>query len=199
MKVYDGSGQSTIDTFNSNGTYFRWVSINGTANSSQLKLENVYGVQSVNLIVISTEKSYESAFETINGLLNGKQIFSQEERPQIVGSGINVYGTFDLNAQSDVILATGLKDKSNLLLLPTLYPLSYSISASSGSISYVPVWGAFTGLLIDNATDPSIVVKITNGSYYSGEEIYSPLILMAAIYIFYSYRKRRKDEDLHTG
>ena len=199
LRVYDGSNEFTIDTFNSNGSYFRWVSLNGTANSSQLKLENVYGVQSVNLIVITTEKSYESTFETINGLLNGKQIFSQEERSQIIGNGIKVYGIFDLNAQSDVIFATGLRDKSTLLLLPTLYPLSYSISASSGSISYVPVWGAFTGLLIDNPTGPNVIVKITNGSYYSGVEIYSPLMLMAAIYIFYSYRKRSKDEDLHTG
>ena len=98
-------------------------------------------------------------------------------------------------------LDSGLRDrvqKQFTMVLPHNYPLSsalssvsYAVSSSSRAVLYVPVWGVFTGILLGNGTQQSVLIEITNTTYYSGAAVYSTILAAVSIYLYGKYRKGR--------
>jgi len=189
IRINIGSEEYNLSTFSGNGSYFKWIMLNAPEGSKNIKFQNLNGVQSINMILETSLNTYEEAQTEIQKLTNGKLIIELGHSSQEIGSGMEnttIRGNFDLNAEQNVIFVSGLNSPSLALLLPTGYPMVYrpNISNSNGSVTYLPFWGSFAGLIINNITRGETLIKVVNQSYYTGAYVYWPIIAIGIIYLY---------------
>jgi|GEM_PF-4364051 len=189
IRINIGTEEYNLSTFSGNGSYFKWIVLHAPEGSKNIKFQNLNGVQSINMILETSLNIYEEAQTEIQKLTNGKLIIELGHSSQEIGSGMEnttVRGNFDLNAEQNVIFVSGLKSPSLALLLPTGYPMVYTpnISISNGSVTYLPFWGSFAGLIINNITRGETLIQVVNQSYYTGAYVYWPIIAIGIIYLY---------------
>lgn len=194
LKLSVGNCTNTVNTF-SNSSFYKWIALNLTGKARTLTFRNEFGVQSVNLIASLSAFLMTSAKFKIGSIVNTKtEIYlgsGYSEHFHSVNAKIS--GNFDRNNRINMIGAT-TNQSTTLLLLPTDYSFEFSISVKNATVTEVPVWGYFLGVLLTNHSNGNLTVVITNPSFYSGAVIYAPFLSIVVITAFNTLvlKRRRK-------
>ncbi|MEM3858899.1 MAG: hypothetical protein QW478_05780 [Candidatus Micrarchaeaceae archaeon] len=190
LKLNFGNSSYRIDTF-SNTSYFKWVYFNSTCKFSAMSVENVRGIQSINLILSFPSVDFSKSAAVIGRSLEGKNIIREDGKTLKLSEG-NIpspSGQFDYNQMENKI-SVGNASSNFALLLPYLEPSSYSVTAEGAQVSLEPFWGSIVGVFVHCENSRTIHIKMTAGSFYSGIQVYLSPFAISLIVLIERLRKK---------
>ncbi len=191
IRFHLGSQLININTY-SNSSFYKWISFRSINNAANLTIENLNGIQSINVINVYNKSDYLNAMTVINNNLPGKQEINGLLKAE--NTNYKIYGNYDIASTVNEFAINSPIPEKLITILPADVNYARVVKSNDLNPFIVPAWGNFFGIIFNVGTNENHTIKVlANSSRLDGYFLYTPPFIGLIVALGrISYNRKKK-------